>query len=226
MKPTSTFTKADLKQLEEFLLSDKTPDECMDISSLHGYLTALVIGPETVLPSKWMPDIWGAEVIWDDMEEAQNIFGLVMSFYNTIIKSVTSPAGNFNLLVKSQVSEYEISVALENWCTGFMSGVDISFDTWEQLFESKKDKELMTPIVFFGTEKGRNTLAKIPESSELKFVHWVDLIQKSVSAVHSYWLPYRKEVHQSTHQAINNKVGRNDPCPCGSGKKFKNCCMN
>ena len=24
----------------------------------------------------------------------------------------------------------------------------------------------------------------------------------------------------------NKKVGRNDPCPCGSGKKFKNCCMN
>lgn len=23
-----------------------------------------------------------------------------------------------------------------------------------------------------------------------------------------------------------DKVGRNDPCPCGSGKKFKKCCMN
>jgi uncharacterized protein YecA (UPF0149 family) len=23
-----------------------------------------------------------------------------------------------------------------------------------------------------------------------------------------------------------DKVGRNDSCPCGSGKKFKNCCMN
>jgi len=23
-----------------------------------------------------------------------------------------------------------------------------------------------------------------------------------------------------------DKVGRNEPCPCGSGKKFKNCCMN
>ena len=21
------------------------------------------------------------------------------------------------------------------------------------------------------------------------------------------------------------KIGRNDPCPCGSGKKYKNCCM-
>ena len=24
---------------------------------------------------------------------------------------------------------------------------------------------------------------------------------------------------------FGNRVGRNDPCPCGSGKKFKNCCM-
>lgn len=24
----------------------------------------------------------------------------------------------------------------------------------------------------------------------------------------------------------NKKIGRNDLCPCGSGKKFKNCCMN
>lgn len=29
---------------------------------------------------------------------------------------------------------------------------------------------------------------------------------------------YRKE-----HIAVSNKVGRNDPCPCGSGKKYKNC---
>ena len=23
-----------------------------------------------------------------------------------------------------------------------------------------------------------------------------------------------------------HKIGRNDPCPCGSGKKYKNCCLN
>ena len=26
-------------------------------------------------------------------------------------------------------------------------------------------------------------------------------------------------------QLQNMKVGRNDPCPCGSGKKFKECCL-
>jgi len=25
-------------------------------------------------------------------------------------------------------------------------------------------------------------------------------------------------------QARSSKVGRNDPCPCGSGKKYKKCC--
>jgi preprotein translocase subunit SecA len=24
-------------------------------------------------------------------------------------------------------------------------------------------------------------------------------------------------------QAVSDKVGRNDPCPCGSGKKYKRC---
>lgn len=23
----------------------------------------------------------------------------------------------------------------------------------------------------------------------------------------------------------NKKIGRNDPCPCGSGKKYKKCCL-
>ena len=25
---------------------------------------------------------------------------------------------------------------------------------------------------------------------------------------------------------MQKKVGRNDPCPCGSGKKYKKCCLN
>lgn len=29
----------------------------------------------------------------------------------------------------------------------------------------------------------------------------------------------------SRHQRRKMRVGRNDPCPCGSGKKFKKCCL-
>lgn len=33
-------------ELDKFLLSDRTADDCMTMDALHGYLTALVIGPE------------------------------------------------------------------------------------------------------------------------------------------------------------------------------------
>ena len=33
-----------------------------------------------------------------------------------------------------------------------------------------------------------------------------------------------REKKQETIKRTDAKVGRNDPCPCGSGKKYKNCC--
>lgn len=38
----------------------------------------------------------------------------------------------------------------------------------------------------------------------------------------------RKEIQKQYRQSVivrnENKIGRNDPCPCGSGKKYKKCC--
>ncbi|MBM4467542.1 MAG: hypothetical protein FJ014_18645 [Chloroflexi bacterium] len=32
-------------------------------------------------------------------------------------------------------------------------------------------------------------------------------------------------LNPTTPVTVPSKVGRNDPCPCGSGLKFKNCCL-
>jgi preprotein translocase subunit SecA len=32
-----------------------------------------------------------------------------------------------------------------------------------------------------------------------------------------------REMQKSTPVRVEQKIGRNDPCPCGSGKKYKNC---
>jgi uncharacterized protein len=49
----------EITELDEFLMSDATPDECMDIVTLDGFLTALMIGPGLVPPSVWLEAIWG-----------------------------------------------------------------------------------------------------------------------------------------------------------------------
>jgi len=38
------------------------------------------------------------------------------------------------------------------------------------------------------------------------------------------WVCIGGEINPKQEQRIVTKVGRNDPCPCGSGKKFKKCC--
>ena len=36
-----------------------------------------------------------------------------------------------------------------------------------------------------------------------------------------------KKAYNTTKIVVKeNKVGRNDPCPCGSGRKYKQCCLN
>ncbi|MBN1159555.1 MAG: anaerobic sulfatase maturase [Bacteroidales bacterium] len=48
-----------------------------------------------------------------------------------------------------------------------------------------------------------------------------------VDAVASEWKyqNLQKKISAGIREASKKKIGRNDPCPCGSGKKYKNCCM-
>ena len=41
----------DLKSLDEYLMSDLSPQNCMQLSDLDGFLTAIVVGPELIQPS-------------------------------------------------------------------------------------------------------------------------------------------------------------------------------
>lgn len=104
----------------------------------------------------------------------------------------------------------------------------------------------MDPVTFTGFIDGINTsllepvsLDELTEDSEIKLeidfekLYWNMLDAK---ADWLYNLPQwegilseerRKEITKEYNRsriAVSNKVGRNDPCPCGSGKKYKKCC--
>ncbi len=49
----------EIDELNAFLMSDATPEDCMHIVTLDGFLTALAIGPKLVLPSVWLTPVWG-----------------------------------------------------------------------------------------------------------------------------------------------------------------------
>jgi len=56
-------TSAELDFVEDMLMKYGNDDSILDVSELDGLLTAIVSGPNMIMPSQWLPDIWGAALI-------------------------------------------------------------------------------------------------------------------------------------------------------------------
>ena len=220
-------TDAELDELEDFLDRDNLPEDCMDLSMLDGFCTALAIAPNILMPSQWLPVVWGetdeAPMAFADPQEAQRITELVLRFYNDRIESLGEKVEAFSpLLYESDIDGKTVPL-LDNWCTGFISAIELDPVAWAPLVDAPPEEEggLLTPMLLYGTDEGMNELM---DNAALKDRHqdFADAIPPCVLDIRDFWLPYRKAA--STFRRESEKVGRNDPCPCGSGKKFKKCC--
>ena len=49
------------------------------------------------------------------------------------------------------------------------------------------------------------------------------MLPAAVREIYEFWQPVRRAEAQVSRVAMSLKVGRNEPCPCGSGKKYKKC---
>ena len=54
----------------------------MSIEMLDGYFAALICGPEMVLPSEYLPQIWGEDFSFDNDAEATEIMGLTLADFS------------------------------------------------------------------------------------------------------------------------------------------------
>jgi uncharacterized protein len=197
----------------------------MDISMLDGFLTALVIGPNTLMPSQWLPSVWGEgqgqEMVWDSAEQAQRITSLIMRHMNDIIWMLQNDPENYEPLIYEREHDGKTVSIIDEWCTGFVQGAMLDGNAWAPLFDSEEDHAFLLPIVLYGTETGLEELEKKPELAQ-RHDKFAEALPSCVLAVRDYWMPARKA--KSTFRREEPIPGRNDLCPCGSGKKYKKCC--
>ncbi len=97
----------------------------------------------------------------------------------------------------------------------FMDMIDrIKEETLEYLFKVKAVKEEKEAQVFDFSRQ------KLVHEEKSQF-EGVEAVPAQEAASYSGQLPEEKV---ATYKREEPKVGRNDPCPCGSGKKYKKCC--
>jgi uncharacterized protein len=76
----------DLDALRNYLISDHAPDNCMDLSDLDGFLAGIIVGPESILPSEWLPVIWdGEEPEFASEDEMRTVLSAIMGRYDEIV---------------------------------------------------------------------------------------------------------------------------------------------
>ena len=128
----------------------------------------------------------------------------------------------------------ESGVAPANdWATGFMRGADMRRDSWRALMRDDDHVGVLIPIMALAYEHHPDPEMR-PYKEPMSIERREQLIvgvAASVPAINRYFAGERKLETQKpssvrTFRRDAPKVGRNEPCPCGSGKKFKHCCAN
>jgi uncharacterized protein len=228
MIPDLSLSAAEHQALETFLRSDDVPQTCLDLTGLDGFLAAVVLTPAPLLPSQWLPWVWDREngeaaPEFSDMAQAQQMMGLLLRYYNAVVSAVDSGEFKPRFQAQQQDGGSELLDA-EVWATGFMSGVAIFADHgWRPVLS--EHTELVAPMVVLGSAKGRQMLRdsgdRLRAAQDAR-----QAIPDAIAMLHTYFVPQRPQstAHALPQRRVSAKVGRNDPCPCGSGRKFKKCC--
>lgn len=217
----------ELEVLERFFM-DEAPEDAMTFDRVDGFLHAVAVGPLTLMPSQWLPKIWGSDngimPELEDFDRVQEILGLLMRHYNAIIRGFQlSPPLIQPFWYIREYEGQEVEDA-EGWAGGFVDGVNLSAEAWKPLLETEEGQRLYRPIRLLGEmelEPEDFALSSTPHQRHALAVQ----IPQAVLAIYAHWLPVRHANYErEVAKRLAPKVGRNDACPCGSGKKFKKCC--
>ena len=224
-------SEAEIEKLDQFLLDRIDEDEdtidkdegVLDISELDGLFTAIVSGPMSIPPSKWLPLVWGDfEPMWDSEKEFKAIFVLMMRHMNVIALTLMEHAEDFEPIFLERVVESKTYTIVDEWCEGYSRGMALVEDQWNA--GGQEVAILLIPILAFTSImnwRGHNF-----SGNELQNLQ--NAIIPNVRDIHCFWLAQREQDKQPSAPIRHSKprLGRNDPCFCGSGKKFKKCCLH
>lgn len=149
----------------------------------------------------------------DDKQREQlwtGYFTIEKGIYEQIL---TNPAEVVSGTVKELADKYQTEVLI---MTGFLDGINESLKGYENPIETMDE----------------NTEVTLAFDKEMLYKNMVD-----AKADWLYDLPMWDEIFEPDHKkklfieakkantvVKGPKIGRNDPCPCGSGKKYKYCC--
>ncbi|UXI66757.1 UPF0149 family protein [Tahibacter amnicola] len=222
----SPLTDDEVEQLMRFLDERAVVRDGMSLEMLDGFATALISGPEAILPSEWLPHVWSelpdeAASLFADEGEANNIIGLVIRHYNAIAGVLAQGGAEFSPWITEFELDDDVVSYGQDWALGYLRGVGLRQDLWLPLLDDPEWQDDWRAVEVLACGPDDESTGSEVETQEQRD-ELIDQMANFALDAHDFWLEAR--LTPKTQRRAEPKQGRNDLCRCGSGKKYKNCC--
>jgi len=228
---------AEFAELDELLAGIPEPLEPLDAVMLDGFIAGVLVQPELIDAERWLPHVfdagghrWGESEPGPEQVRARELIGRRYAAMNRSLAEF----GGFDPLIlePDEAAEAEtqdgppldpITRAVLPWVAGFEFAASI----FPGLYALDDDAvaTTLTRLYRFLPAEGAEEEATAALLAKERPIPTLDaaIEELIVCVAEVYDLTSRSRYQVDTVRRATPKVGRNDPCPCGSGRKYKVC---
>lgn len=183
-------------------------------------MTAIAIGPDLIMPSEWLVELLDSTPAFNTIEVAQAMLNTVILHYNSILHQLETPETYRPYGFPDAPTKPEIVLWATEWVQGFDRAFMLRPKAWISMMRNENGQALLAPIVLFVGHEGKPTIKDPSEELVAIRLETAPRIPEVIPAIRDYW----REMHEQPLPGRSPRPGRNEPCPCGSQKKYKRCC--
>lgn len=183
-------SEQEFDELDRFLMSDQCNDDAMTMDALHGFLTAIAIGPEKIPASEWLAAVWGTDPeetpAFDSPQAEQRIAHLMTRTLEDIEVTLEVAPADFEPLFCELHWKGKSLLDAEAWAWGFLEGVKLRNEAWQPLRDSPQGG-LLRAFYLLGAEEIDDSEVGLVDDP-LKCHKLAVEIEASIPQIRRFWL--------------------------------------
>lgn len=229
------FSDEELAELEQLTFSEQYPENGMTIEATDGLMCALALAAARLDPSDFLPLIFGGEApAFADKAVGERYFHLLLRRWIDINNQfwgdseylytpILMEAGDDESWNAEMQQQLEASYGA-GWAEGFSAGVEFLATDYEAAGNNNEGIEDLL-LAIFSLGHGKDPRSDNPDESPLRYDQRKAIAESLPMQLQTASEYFAEHPSSWRKQPVRvEKIGRNDPCPCGSGKKYKKCC--
>ncbi|MFA7504888.1 MAG: UPF0149 family protein [Burkholderiaceae bacterium] len=218
------------------LLEAIDPDAAMVLEELDGFLTALACSPRPLPDEIAIAIACGADDGDDDTvpgldwatawaaasasPELGELAGLLRRHRLSITAALHAGEGLEPVMERDEAGESAGNL----WAIGFLRGIDAQAEEWAGLDEDADLADWLEPFELLAVERDLVSDEIVAPIDGDRQAVVEDMIDSAFAFYHHHEPARSRASAPATVRRAHPAPGRNDPCPCGSGRKYKRCC--